>query len=64
MKVSEAIAILKNEIQCVYRANACDRRCERCDLVREDKDILDAYAMAIGALRLIEDADKPAEEGE
>lgn len=47
-------AILKNEIQCVRMANACDRQCQNCELVRGDADILDAYAMAIGALRTME----------
>ena len=56
MKASEAIEILENEMLCVRMANTCDRKCEHCDLVREDADILDAYAMAIGALKLLLEA--------
>ena len=48
MTANEAIEILKNERECV--ATDCDRDCGKCPLVREEKDILKAFDMAITAL--------------
>ena len=54
MTFDEAIAIIQNEINCVERASApigaCDRRCDKCDLVKEDTEIITAMLMAISAL--------------
>lgn len=47
----DAIQIIENERECVYRANTCDRHCDTCDLVMEDKYIIDAYDKAIHALK-------------
>ena len=57
MTCAEAIKILKNEILCVKTANTCGRDCKNCPLVKPDVDILDAYALAIGALKFVEDMD-------
>lgn len=54
MLISQVIEILKNEMECVRRANSCDRQCQNCDLVRDDTEILDAYNAAIYALELLE----------
>lgn len=56
MDISEAIEIIKNEAKCVHRANTCDRRCEHCDLVRADVEILTAYNMAERALQYASEA--------
>lgn len=51
MTNQEAIEIVKNEKVCVERAiNGCDRKCEKCDLLREDKEIQQGYDLAIEAL--------------
>ncbi|MBD5129790.1 MAG: hypothetical protein HDT43_07685 [Ruminococcaceae bacterium] len=50
MTIEKAIALMKNEVACIERANNCDRDCEKCELVREDTELLTAYSMAIAAL--------------
>ena len=56
MTMQRAVDILKTERECVERAGtatpnkACDRACADCDLVLDDKEILEAYNMAIKAL--------------
>lgn len=53
----EAIDIIKAERECVYRqgrtGECCrdDMGCGACDLVQEDTDIMEAYDMAIEALK-------------
>lgn len=53
----QAIDIIKAERECVYRqgrtGECCrdDLGCGACDLVMEDKDIIEAYDMAIKALK-------------
>ena len=54
MTMQRVIDILRTERECVERAGtatpnkACDRTCADCDLVLDDKEILEAYSMAIG----------------
>lgn len=56
MTMQRVIDILRTERECVERAGtatsnkACDRSCADCDLVLDDKEILEAYSMAIKAL--------------
>jgi len=53
MTREEVIAILKNEKECVNRANKndyCNRDCYNCELVKTDTEILTALDMAISAL--------------
>ena len=57
MTYAEAVKIMKNEILCVKTANTCGRDCKNCPLVLPDTDLLDAYALAIGALMFMEDID-------
>ena len=49
---SKTIEILKTEKACVERniKNQCNRECAKCDLLREDAEILQAYDSAIKAL--------------
>jgi uncharacterized protein YecT (DUF1311 family) len=49
---SKTIEILKTERACVERNinNQCDRECAKCDLLREDAEILQAYDNAIKVL--------------
>ena len=57
MTFDEAIAIIQNEINCVERASAptgaCDRYCEKCDLLKTDTEIIEALNMAIEAIKRI-----------
>ena len=54
---TEAIAIIENEIKCVERASApigaCDRHCEKCDLLKTDTEIIEALNIAIEAIKRI-----------
>ena len=52
MKNSEKLKIaemLENEKECVMRAskNKCNRDCGKCDLLRDDREIINAYNFAI-----------------
>lgn len=57
MKSEEAIDIIRAERECVYRqgrtGECCrdDLGCGACDLVQEDANIMEAYDMAIEALK-------------
>lgn len=44
------INILRNEQTCVKAADACDRDCGSCPLVKPTEDILEAYETAIRML--------------
>lgn len=63
MTIERAVDILKNEAECVRRNGVpgCDRKCEKCDLVLEDKDVLTAYIMSINALQRVDRKDIFAE---
>jgi ribosomal protein L37AE/L43A len=52
------IEILKNEMECVKRADAgCNRKCLECDLVLDSKDIIKTYENAIKLLQNIYKSD-------
>lgn len=53
MTIEEARSIIENEIQCVLRADACNHNCAKCDLVKKDKEVLTAYAIALSGIRLL-----------
>ena len=52
MEFSRAYELMDIELQCVRRNSTgiCDRKCEKCDLVRKDTDLIEAYQMAKFAL--------------
>lgn len=58
MPDKEFIKVLENELECVKRqcGNFCNnkRDCKHCDLVLEDKVIINAYEEAIQALKIID----------
>ena len=47
MTKDKVIEILKNEANCVKAAEYCTRECNKCSLVKEAKDILNALSIAI-----------------
>lgn len=51
MSIKEVINILLNEVECIKRGSTCNRDCLHCELVREDKELLEAYDIAISILR-------------
>lgn len=51
MTREEAIALIKNEMQCVLTQRQCVRDCEHCPLIKPEGDILASLVMAIEALQ-------------
>lgn len=53
LTLDDVIDILQNEQECVKRAAAdkCNRKCEKCDLLRDTDNILKAYEIAIKNLK-------------
>ena len=43
MTIDEAIAVVKIERECVIRADVCDRKCEKCDLLQDSTELTDMY---------------------
>ena len=62
MEFSEALELMKIENECVIRNSVeiCNRDCGKCDLAQEDTDLIEAFQMAIFALKKVIEA----EEGE
>jgi len=59
MKFSKARKIIEDEIECVKRfKEGCGHECQFCDLVKEDKEILEAYELCLALLKSEEDAIK------
>ena len=42
--------LMENELRCVQRGNYCDRDCAKCPLVKDDKELIEAYGYVIKAL--------------
>ena len=49
MDIQKTIEIMQNEAECVKRNDGknCDRDCGKCDLLKDAKEILEAYQIAI-----------------
>ena len=43
MTIDEAIALVKIERECIIRADVCDGKCEKCDLVQDSGKLIDMY---------------------
>lgn len=50
MTPQEAHEYIENEIRCIQRSKICDRDCAKCELVKEDTPLIEAYGVAILAL--------------
>lgn len=59
MEFSDALRLMQIEKECIIRNSVeiCNRDCGKCDLAQEDTDLIEAFQMAIFALK------KLAEEG-
>ena len=42
--------LMENELRCVQRGNYCDRECAKCPLVKDDKELIEAYGYVIKEL--------------
>lgn len=60
MEFTDALRLMGIEKRCVQRnsLSLCDRQCERCDLVQEDTDLIEAFQMAEFALKKLIEEDK------
>ena len=50
MTIDEAIALVKIERECIIRADVCDRKCEKCDLVQDSGKLIDMYEQLVELL--------------
>ena len=51
MNNNDIINILENELECINRASHCNRNCDKCDLVMEDTELIEAYENAIRIIK-------------
>lgn len=51
MTFSQALDLMQIELECINRANQCNRDCYNCDLVQEDSDLIAAYGVVIDLLK-------------
>ena len=58
MEFVDALRLMRVEKECVIRNSVeiCDHNCSTCDLVQKDTDLIEAYQMAIFALKKIIEA--------
>lgn len=54
MTIQRARELMTIERECVKQANTCGRDCAKCDLVQDDKELLDAYETVQLALITLE----------
>ena len=58
MEAMRAKELMDIELACIRRnITGCDRKCENCDLVQKDTDLIEAYQMAYYALDKLEHQD-------
>ena len=54
MTENEAKEYMENEIRCIQRASYCDRECAKCNLVKEEEPLLEAFGVAVKSLEEIQ----------
>ena len=56
MQIDKILQIMQNEKQCIIRNSKqqCNRECNKCDLVLEDKEIIEAYTYVIHIIKSVE----------
>lgn len=52
-QIKSAISIIENEKECVQ--SDCDRDCSKCELVKEESEIVDAFDIAIRSIQAWEE---------
>lgn len=52
MNVSEVKEYMEDEVRCIQRATYCDRNCAKCELVKEEKPLLESFGLAIQSLEM------------
>ena len=51
MNTNTVLEVIENELKCIKRANKCDRHCEDCPLVMDDKLLIKVYEWLIASLK-------------
>ena len=52
MKIKEAVDVLIKHGICIRHMSACNKECGKCTVSVQDKDLLDAYDIAVDALAI------------
>lgn len=52
MNTSVVLEVIENELECIKRANKCDRHCENCSLVMDAKLLIEVYEWLIASLKV------------
>ena len=47
MEIKRIYELLNIERECVMRGNTCNRNCINCDLVQDDKELIEMYDILI-----------------
>ena len=53
MTLDKAERLMRIEKECVTRADACDRRCDKCELVQDTGELLSAYDFVLAMFEII-----------
>lgn len=51
MTFEESFVLMHNEIECIKRAKDCDRDCGKCELVKNDQELIEAFQFAKEAIQ-------------
>lgn len=52
LNTNTVLEVIENELECIKRANKCDRHCEDCPLVMDDKLLIEVYEWLITSLKV------------
>lgn len=47
MDIQRIFDLLNIERECIIRSNNCDRKCIDCDLIQDDKELIEMYDILI-----------------
>lgn len=50
MKIKKIHDLLIAECNCILRSNHCDRKCAECDLVQDEKELIQMYDIFINII--------------
>ena len=58
MNISAVLEVIENELECIKRANKCDRHCEDCSLVIDAKLLIEVYEWLIASLKVAKELEE------
>lgn len=50
MKIKKINELLRAERECIIRSNKCNRKCAECDLVQDEKELIQMYDIFINII--------------